>query len=106
MSVHFKKKSISSPPEALDHRFSHHAFFLNPEHFELTLCMLGLCPCFNNLFNPKKKKQNTWMLCKACSQTFCKPCSSLKQTAEILHPDVSAATKFLVPSGIFYISLV
>ena len=37
MSVHFKKKSISSPPEALDHRFSHHAFFLNPEHFELTL---------------------------------------------------------------------
>ena len=108
MSVHFKKKSISSPPEALDHRFSHHAFFLNPEHFELTLCMLGLCPCFNNLFNLKKKKQkqNTWMLCKACSQTFCKPCSSLKQTAEILHPDVSAATKFLVPSGIFYISLV
>lgn len=57
MSVHFKKKSISSPPEALDHRFSHHAFFLNPEHFELTLCMLGLCPCFNNLFNLKKKNK-------------------------------------------------
>ena len=45
-------------------------FFLNPEHFELTLCVLCLCPCFNTLFNLKKKKKSPGCCTKLVLKTF------------------------------------